>query len=197
VSTHIPKQVFGLNFSSGYSGTPFVGESFILTIFFPGQKNQRRQGGNFIGGAGGSTSTCDAAVIYSLVNWQLFANTTGNAQQFNCSPTDHYKAFLPSSNPSSTTTIFSVDNQGNLLWTNYDIYNGGALFCITPDGAIHAIFKQNVQPSGCVFINLNLVRCENRSASGSASTDLIVSNCVNAVVITGKYLKTPSTLLRI
>lgn len=136
---------------------PFV-ETFILSIIVPGQRNQRRQGGSFVGGSGGSTSTCDTAVIYMLRNGQMFANSGGTASQFSCNSSDTYAAFVPSATPGSITTTFSIDNQGNLLWANESFFNSGALFCIAPDSTIYAVFQSGAQPGGCVFIALNLVR---------------------------------------
>jgi hypothetical protein len=124
-------------------------------------RNRRQSGGNYYLGQGQVVNSCSAAVIYSLINGQLFANTTSGATQFGTDPGPSYANFTPSANPGSITSIFSVDSVNNLMWNNVAFYNNFARFCVLPDQTIVAVFVSPDQaPVGCIFISLSMVRCK-------------------------------------
>ena len=132
----------------------------MLTIDTLGSKQQRRGSAieNFVGASGISTTSCTDAITYTLVGGQLFAQINGTTQQFSADGVSPYQMFVPSSTTSPITTTFSIDRTGTLIWTNGAFYNGNALFCIFSSGVIVVPFQQNAQPSGCVFINLNILQ---------------------------------------
>ena len=123
--------------------------------------NRRQAGGTYLGSNGLLTTSCANASAYSLVNGQLFATTSNGAKlQFSASTGNNYITFVPTANPGDITTTFSLTTTGILLWTNSNFFNGNALFCILPSGEILAIFVQNSQPDGCVFIDLTISDCK-------------------------------------
>lgn len=124
------------------------------------RRNRRQSGGNYYLGQGQVVNSCSVAVIYTLINGQLFANTSSGATQFGINPGTNYANFTPSANPGSIISIFSVDSANNLMWNNVAFYNNFARFCVMPDQTITAVFVSPDQaPVGCVFISLSMVRC--------------------------------------
>lgn len=77
----------------------------------------------YLAGSGQAMDSCAGAVIYSLIDGQLFANSSSGSQQFSTDPGVQYANFTPSSDPGSVTTTFTVDTQNNLLWSNLNFYN--------------------------------------------------------------------------
>jgi hypothetical protein len=68
------------------------------TFSVPEVKNiQRRQspGGGFINRQGTSTDSCANAVVYTLVNGQLFANAISGTTQFGTDANVDYTVFIP------------------------------------------------------------------------------------------------------
>lgn len=137
---------------------------------------KRQAGSGFVSGNGQAVNSCSNAVVYNLVDGQLFANTSTAATQFGTSPGVQYANFTPSANPGSLTTVFSVDSQNNLLWGNTAFYNNAARFCVLSDGTIVAVFIDPTQaPVGCFFVALSMTR---------------VSSCAGAV--NGNFVTGPS-----
>jgi hypothetical protein len=121
---------------------------------------------------GQATNTCQDAVVYNLVNGQLFANTTTSATQFGTSSGASYSNFTPSANPGDITTVFSVDSQNNLLWENTAFYNNAERFCVHPDGTFVAVFIDPTQaPANCLFVALSMTRVS--SCAGAADGAII------------------------
>lgn len=117
---------------------------------------------------GQATNTCQDAIVYNLVNGQLFANTTTSATQFGTSSSVPYANFTPSANPGDITTVFSVDSENNLLWGNTAFYNNAARFCVLPDGTFVAVFIDPTQaPTNCLFVALSMTRVS--SCAGAAN----------------------------
>lgn len=164
-------------------------DPFVLSLIFSGSApHERRQSfTGFIGGFGSTTQDCSTAMVYSLVNGQLFANTSSGALQFGTNTSTTSKAFIPTPYPNTIVTTFSVDANSVLLWTNSTFYNGGARFCVTSDSAIYAVFTLGGEPSGCQFINLNLVRGRvfGRLPTSRCLLIAAVSSCLANGVITG------------
>ena len=82
--------------------------------------------------------------------------SNGTVAQFSANTGDAYDYFAPSTTPGDITTTFSLSNTGTLLWTNPAFFNGNALFCVLPSGAVVAVFQQGAQPTSCVFIDLSV-----------------------------------------
>lgn len=160
--------------------------SFVLNIFVPEVKNiNRRQtsGGGFINGQGTSTDSCANAVVYTLVNGQLFANASSGTTQFGTDANTNYTAFTPQTNPGPITTTFAVDSSNNLIWNNVAFYNNFAQWCVRSDNSIIAVFvAPSLAPSDCIFVQLNLIRCKLWISSRFDHADQKVSNCVANIV---------------
>jgi hypothetical protein len=154
-------------FTDFHSSSPqfsYVNSYSFALMFVPQaqvkHRNRRQSGGNFYLGQGQAVNSCSAAVIYTLINGQLFANTSSGTTQFGMSPGASYANFTPSANPGNITSVFSVDSVNNLMWNNVAFYNNFARFCVMPDQTIVAVFVSPDQgPVGCVFISLSMVRC--------------------------------------
>ena len=143
------------------------GFSFILSMTFQKQVNGlvKRQSA-YLAGSGQATDSCSNAVVYNLVNGQLFANSTAGGQQFSADAGVHYSNFTPSATPGSVTTTFSVDAQNNLLWSNTNFYNNQARFCVMPDNTLVAVFDDPViAPASCNFVSLSLNRVSTCAAA--------------------------------
>ena len=159
--------------SAGTSYSILDGSPFVLAIGSAGLSHRRRQTGTFLGTNGELTSSCAAANTYSLVNGQLFVTSNGTTEQYSTLPGTGYQSFVPSTTPGSITTTFSLGITGTLLWTSTAFFNGNALFCILSNGAVLAVFAQNAQPQGCIFIQITI-------------SDL--TSCFNPVGPTGEML---------
>ena len=121
----------------------------------------RRQSGNigYIGQQGQATSSCSNAIIYNLVNGQLFANSSTTNTQFGTNSATSYANFTPSANPGAITSTFSVDQSNNLMWSNPAFYNNLARFCVLSDGTLVAVFASPDQaPPMCLFVSLSMTR---------------------------------------
>ena len=125
---------------------------------YQGDGHRKRQNA-YLAGSGQATDSCTNAVVYSLVNGQLFANSSSGSEQFSMDPGVPYANFTPSSTPGSVTTVFSVDSQNNLLWSNTNFYNNQARFCVMPDDSLVSVFDSpELAPDGCNFVYLSLTR---------------------------------------
>jgi hypothetical protein len=167
----------GFNSVDSYS---FVLQFYMIdiTVNRNGRFLRKRQsGGGYVSGTGQAVNSCMSAVVYNLINGQLFANTSTAATQFGTDVGVQYANFTPSANPGSLTTVFSVDSQNNLLWGNTAFYNNAARFCVLSDGTIVAVFIDPTQaPVGCLFVALSMTR---------------VSSCVGAAG-NGNFITGPS-----
>ncbi|OAG34892.1 hypothetical protein AYO21_10942 [Fonsecaea monophora] len=147
--------------------------SFMLSMMvLQSQGNDRfrkRQGNVFLGGTGQATDSCQNAVVYNLVNGQLFANSSAGALQFGTTSGTTYANFTASASPGDITTAFSVDTQNNLMWSNAAFYNNRARFCVLPDNTIVAVFSDPlVAPSDCLFVSLSMTRVSSCAAAVGA-----------------------------
>lgn len=123
----------------------------------------------YLAGTGQATDSCANAVVYNLVNGQLFSNSSAGSQQFGTDLGIQYANFTPSSTPGSLTTVFSVDSQNNLLWSNANFYNSQARFCVMRDGTLVAVFDNPLlAPEGCAFVLLSLTRVSTCAAAVGA-----------------------------
>ena len=88
-----------------------------------------------------------------------------------------YAPLVPSQNPGSITTQFSLSNTGTLLWNNDAFFNGNALFCVLTTGQIIAVFQQGANPTGCVFVDLTIVQltaCQSTDATNTLSVPVVL-----------------------
>lgn len=123
---------------------------------------RKRQTPVYLGGSGQVTNSCQNAVVYNLLNGQLFANTSSSATQYGTTSGTTYANFTPSANPGEITSTFSVDSQNNLLWSHPDFYNNFARFCVLADNQIVAVFGEaSLAPANCLFVILSMNRVGN------------------------------------
>jgi hypothetical protein len=135
------------------------------------KRMRKRQGTTYLGGSGQATDSCTNAVVYSLVNGRLYANSSDGTLQFGTTTGTTYANFTPSANPGDITTAFSVDTQNNLMWSNSAFYNMRARFCVLSDNTLLAVFDNpTLAPAGCYFVSLSMAR---------------VGDCVGAIAISG------------
>lgn len=110
-----------------------------------------------MGGLEGSvTNDCTSSPIYSINAGQLTATVKGTVYTYSTSPGVAYAQFVPATIPGSITTTFALGGGGILNWLNEGFYNGQASFCTLSNGTIYAVFQQDSQPAGCLFIQLSL-----------------------------------------
>ena len=141
------------------------GYSFILALTYQDNTIAKRQNAVLLGN-GQATDSCSNAVIYSLVNGQLFANSSTAQLQFGTNANVQYANFTPSLSPGTIKNVFSVDSQNNLLWSNAAFYNNQARFCVLPDNTIVAVFANpSSAPDDCVFVTLGLSRVSTCAAA--------------------------------
>ncbi|KAK0269999.1 hypothetical protein LTR35_014465 [Friedmanniomyces endolithicus] len=144
--------------------TPAVAANrYVLTVRMdPGkQSNQRklhqRQSGTFYVSANGIMSNdCTLSPIYAVNNGILTATVNGAVYTYSTSPGVAYEMFAPSTIPGSITSTFSLGSTGTLSWLNSAFWNGQANFCTVSNGTVFAVFQQNAQPDGCLYIQLSL-----------------------------------------
>ncbi len=74
-----------------------------------------RQGPLRTFGQGQAVNTCANVIVYTLIDGQLFANSTNSATPFGIVPGVAYANFTPSANPGNVTTTFSVEFSNNLM----------------------------------------------------------------------------------
>ena len=133
-----------------------------------GPGNVKRQMA-YLAGPGQATDSCTNAVVYNLVNDMLFANSSTANQLFGTTTGTQYANFTASDNPGNITTVFSVDGQNNLLWSNSDFYNNQARFCVMADNALMAVFTiPGDGPTGCLYVLLSLTRVNTCAAAVGA-----------------------------
>ena len=75
------------------------------------QGNGRRQAatGGYVNSQGQASSNCASAVVYTLSDGLLFANSASSSLQFGTNPGVVWANFTPSASPGTITSIFSVD----------------------------------------------------------------------------------------
>ncbi|KAK6425129.1 hypothetical protein LTR81_002502 [Elasticomyces elasticus] len=144
--------------------TPTVAmNAYVLMVHRdPGRQTDRRkihqrQSGTFYVAANGTISNdCTMSPIYAVNNGVLTTTVQGTVYTYSTSPGIGFEMFAPSTIPGSITTSFTLGAGGVLVWTNAGFYNGQAAFCSLSNGTIYAVFQQNAQPDGCLYIQLTL-----------------------------------------
>ncbi|KAK5734921.1 hypothetical protein LTR17_008554, partial [Elasticomyces elasticus] len=121
------------------------------------RKIHQRQSGTFYVAANGTMSNdCTLSPIYAVNNGSLTTTVQGTVYTYSTSPGVTFEMFTPSTIPGSVTTAFTLGAGGVLVWANAGFYNGQAAFCSLSNGTIYAVFQQNAQPEGCLYIQLTL-----------------------------------------
>jgi hypothetical protein len=142
------------------ASTPADDDLFQLSLTLA-RSRWKRQNSAYYGGNGQATDSCTNAVVFFLSQGRLFANSSTQSLQFGTNPGVTYANFTPSANPGSITTLFSLDTQNSLSWTNESFYNYQARFCVTYDSNLIAVFGDpSLAPAGCLFVVLTLSRLE-------------------------------------
>ena len=141
--------------------------SFLLSLRFVDNKansgrHKRRQNVAYLG-SGTATDSCTNAVVYQLINGQLFANTSNGSLQFGTNSAASYANFTATANPGLINTTFAVDSSNNLVWNNPNFYNNFARFCVMLDNTIIVVFADpaTATPTGCLFVALSMTRISN------------------------------------
>lgn len=110
----------------------------------------------YMNAAGAITNDCTASPIYAISNGRLTAIANGTVYSYSTSPDVPYAMFVPSVVPGSIATTFNIGGGGALVWYNNAFYNGQAAFCALSNGTVYAVFQLDVQPDGCMYIQLNM-----------------------------------------
>jgi hypothetical protein len=130
--------------------------AFILFIRLDTRLHQKRQSGLYMNANGTGSSDCSSAPIYTITNGGLTATINNVVYYYSTSPGVAYAQFIPAQTPGSITTTFSATSGGQLSWFNSQFYNGQAQFCSLSNGTVYAVFQQDAQPFGCMYIQLSL-----------------------------------------
>jgi len=121
--------------------------------------DKRQTGSYYVSANGTVTNDCTTTPIYTISgSGTLTATVNGTVYTYSTSPGIPYSLFAPSTVPGSITTSFSLGSDGGLGWTNAAFWNGQASFCAMSNGTVYAVFQQNNQPDGCLFIQLSLFK---------------------------------------
>lgn len=132
-----------------------TGAPVLLQVNLTPLRHRRRQSNDPFIGPGGTTNDCAAAISYSIINEQLFAD--GNLVSTNFFGLATGYAPLGLINPTGPiATSFSIIN-GYLAWSNAPFTNGAATFCITPNGILNAVFNPSKQSATCETVHLSAV----------------------------------------
>lgn len=121
-----------------------------------GRQVKRQSGSTYVSSSGTVTNDCTDSPIYSATNGSLTATINGTVYTYSTSAGVGAAPFVPSTIAGDITTTFSISSNGVLQWTNAAFFNGQASFCVLQNGAVYALFQQNAQPDGCLFIQLTL-----------------------------------------
>lgn len=129
----------------------------LVLIALSHQRNHKRQSGSYYVSSNGTiTNDCTTSPIYTAKNGQLTATMDGVVYTYSTSAGVGAAPFVPSTVPGSITTSFTIGSGAMLQWQNSAFFNGQASFCALGNGTVFAVFAQDAQPEGCLFISLSL-----------------------------------------
>ena len=130
--------------------------TFVMLVM--GERhNQRRQSGSYYVSANGTiTNDCTTSPIYTISNGELTATINSVVYAYSTSSGVSFAPFIPSTVPGNITQTFSLGDNKILTWTNSAFFNGQASFCALSNGTVYAVFQENSQPDGCLYIQLSL-----------------------------------------
>lgn len=142
---------------SEVSPSPTHSDEVFVLIATDHQGNHKRQSGSyFVSSNGTITNDCTTSPIYTARNGVLTATLDGVVYTYSTSQGVGAAMFVPSTVPGSITTTFTIGSNALLQWQNEAFYNGQASFCAMKNGTVFAVFMQDAQPEGCLFISLSL-----------------------------------------
>lgn len=142
---------------SGGLATPTPTDSSFVMIVRGQDLHQKRQSGSYYVSADGVISNdCTHSPIYTINNGGLTATSNNVVYTYSTSSGVPYAAFVPSTVPGSITTTFWTGANQVLTWRNTAFFNGQAAFCAISNGTVYAVFEENAQPDGCLYIQLSL-----------------------------------------
>lgn len=133
-----------------------VDDTFVLVAMRHSNNQKRQSGSYFVSSDGTITNDCTTAPIYTARNGVLTASVNGVVYTYSTSAGVGYAPFVSSTVPGSITTSFTIGANAVLQWQNPAFYNGQASFCALQNGTVYAVFAQDAQPQGCLFISLSL-----------------------------------------
>lgn len=137
--------------------TPTPMDSSFVMIVRGQDLHQKRQSGSYYVSANGVISNdCTHSPIYTINIGGLTATVNGVVYTYSTSSGVPYAAFVPSTVPGSITTTFGTGANQVLVWRNAEFFNGQAAFCALANGTVYAVFQENAQPDGCLYIQLSL-----------------------------------------
>ena len=137
------------------SATP-TDRSFVLLVMGQRQHQKRQSGSYYVSANGTITNDCTTSPIYTITNGQLTATMNGVVYTYSASSGVGFAPFIPSTVPGTITTTFTLGGNQILSWQNSAFFNGQASFCALSNGTVYAVFQQNSQPDGCLYIQLSL-----------------------------------------
>lgn len=154
--TYVSDPMVSLSSSAVQTTTVPVEDSFVM-IVRSRELNQKRQSGSYYVSSNGVISNdCTSSPIYTISNGGLTATVNGVVYTYSTSPGTLYAPFIPSTVPGSLSNSFSTGASQVLIWRNSAFFNGQAAFCALSNGTVYAVFQQNAQPDGCLYIQLSL-----------------------------------------
>lgn len=130
--------------------------SFVLMVLRTNENQKRQMGSVYMSANGTISNDCTASPIYAITAGVLTAIVRGVSYTYSTSPGVPYAVFNPSTIPGPIVTTFSLAAGGALAWFNDGFFNGQAQFCALTNGTVFAVFQQNAQPEGCLYITLSL-----------------------------------------
>lgn len=141
--------------SAAPTGT-FQETTFVLVVSYENDIQKRQMGSVYIAADGTISNDCTASPIYAITAGVLTAIVKGISYTYSTSLGVPYAPFNPSTIPGPITTSFTLAAGGALTWFNPLFFNGQAQFCALSNGTVYAVFQQNAQPEGCLYITLSL-----------------------------------------
>lgn len=156
--------------STAPSPSPTQAQDTFVLVALRQNVNQKRQSGSFFVNSDGTiTNDCTTAPIYTARNGVLTASVNGVIYTYSTSEGVGFAPFIPSTVPGSITTSFTIDSNAVLQWQNPAFFNGQASFCALQNGTVYAVFAQDAQPQGCLFISLSLFQVSSCQAISLAT----------------------------
>ena len=129
---------------------------FVMRVMGSKQHSKRQSGTYWINTNGTMTNDCTSSPMYAITNGVLTSTLNGVHYTYSTSAGMAYAPFVPSTIPGPITTTFSLGSNQVLTWQNSEFYNGQASFCALSNGTVYAVFQENSQPDGCLYIQLSL-----------------------------------------
>jgi hypothetical protein len=150
--------------------SPDARNLFQLNLRLSGIDINERQSNIFLGDDGQATDSCKTAIVFSLIDGKLFANSTTQSLQFSTDPGVAYANFTPSVSAGAITTRFSINPQNALTWYNDAFYNYNARFCVTTNSDLLVVFADpELAPPNYVFVTLSISRLERCPGAGAGA----------------------------